>query len=644
MMFAPFLFAAAALFQVDPRPRIVVDPRFGPDEAAVDECIARGVEFLLRSQNRDGSWTTESTASDKTMDLRNAQTAFSAYTLLKCRVDAKHPAILRALAHLEGCAPATTYANGVELLFYGALHDASHKARMQRDVAQLLDMQSEKGWGYTKQRSRNDPSNIQYALLGLRAAAQSGIKVPRDVWIDSIESMLRFHEAPSGSGTVRTGVGPREVDPAGFHYADGEKKASGSMTATGICVLAICDEMLQGKVPTQLAPEFLRAKAQAIAWLEDHFAVDANPSGDDAWTYYYLYGLERVGSLLGLERIGTHLWYKEGATQIVRSQGADGSWSASGGKTEWPPRPMTNANTCFALLFLAQATKVSSGPSHARAFPGAVAEDPDADVWVRARSQGGLVAGVTGFAPAFVERNGGGQARSIRVTAVEWTVDGTLVARLEEPRGAPFDSEAFVLRHPLAQNGDHTVSARVTYLSADAPPDAVAETSASKLLTVRVRDVLEPWMLPYSRPERNLLAEAKIESITGTSEFDVYTPAWRAIDGLQFHGWVCKADDAAPKLVIEIEKPVRAKTLLISQPNACERDADLYGRVTRVRLRWNDEPKFVEFDLDPDPLKKSVYELPKPIMVRQIELAVVSRVSGRNGEAAGFAEVELRAP
>ena len=83
---------------------------------------------------------------------------------------------------------------------------------------------------------------------------------------------------------------------------------------------------------------------------------------------------------------------------------------------------------------------------------------------------------------------------------------------------------------------------------------------------------------------------------------------------------------------------------MVSQPNACERDQELYGSATRVRLTWNGESKFVEFDLDPDPRKKTVFELPKPMMVRSFDLLILARTSGRNGDVAGFAEIELLAP
>ena len=49
MMLAQALCLLIAPLQDAPRPPLRVDPNFGPDEGAIDECIARGVEFLLRS-------------------------------------------------------------------------------------------------------------------------------------------------------------------------------------------------------------------------------------------------------------------------------------------------------------------------------------------------------------------------------------------------------------------------------------------------------------------------------------------------------------------------------------------------------------------------------------------------------------------
>lgn len=626
------------------RPPILFDPRVGPDQGAIDECIERGVDYLLRAQNRDGSWTTEATDLDTAMDLRNGQTALSVYTLLKCRLPPKHPAIVRAVRFLANDTPTKVYPLGVELMMYDALGDPTHKPRMQKLVAALLELRQAKAFGYGRERMRADPSNMQYALLGLRAAAHSGVRVPKEVWSEAIEAVFAFQEKPKGPGIVRTGAPARDAEPAGFSYGPGENAITASMTSTCIAILALCDEMLERKVPPTLAPDFLRSKAQGLAWLEDHFSYEGNPGGNDAWHYYYVYCIERVGALLGVEKIGTHLWYKEGTIHLVRAQNPDGSWTMDGGKSIWPPKPMANANTCFALLFLSQAThKATTGESAPRTFRGWKVEAPDKDVWIRARGKGTTDAWLSGFGTAVSDAFGAGKPDFVRIVRVEWLVDGVVVSTIDGRPDTSFADPAYVLHHEFRSNGPHTIAARVAVRAVDGGADAVSQTFESGPLSVAIGEVLEPWMLAYSDPDANLLARGvEIVRIEGSSQFDTYTPAWRAVDGMQFHGWVAKAEDPEPKLTIELDKMVKTKAVVLSQPNSSDRDRNLYGRVKRVRLAWNDESKPVEFDLDVDPLKKTTYEFEKPLLIRRIVLTVLAREPGSNGLAAGFAEVELR--
>jgi hypothetical protein len=64
---------------------------------------------------------------------------------------------------------------------------------------------------------------------------------------------------------------------------------------------------------------------------------------------YYLYSLERFGTLYGTEAIGTHEWYVEGAKELLQTQRTDGGWVPKSGQTVW--------DTCFAILFLRRATR-----------------------------------------------------------------------------------------------------------------------------------------------------------------------------------------------------------------------------------------------------------------------------------------------
>ena len=83
-----------------------------------------------------------------------------------------------------------------------------------------------------------------------------------------------------------------------------------------------------------------------------YFTVKEHP-GDPKWTYYYLYALERTGILAAIDKIGPHDWYLKGALRLLDTQNEDGSWTPKG---DAYPNQKT-WDTCFAILFLARATR-----------------------------------------------------------------------------------------------------------------------------------------------------------------------------------------------------------------------------------------------------------------------------------------------
>jgi hypothetical protein len=123
------------------------------------------------------------------------------------------------------------------------------------------------------------------------------------------------------------------------------------MTAGAVGAIAIYD-YLQGK-DGKKNPHVL----DGVAWLSKHWSVTENlgPSevengAGNAYLYYYLYAVERLGMLLDVGTIGDHAWYPEGAQMLLKAQQPDGSWKGS--------RPEVPAwDTCFAILFLKRATR-----------------------------------------------------------------------------------------------------------------------------------------------------------------------------------------------------------------------------------------------------------------------------------------------
>jgi len=207
-----------------------------------------------------------------------------------------------------------------------------------------------------------DNSNSQYAALGLRACYDAGIKIPEDVillakkwWYDSQHP---GSEEKKKNPDVATGPGAADIGgtPRGWCYQDGYGVckgggAYGSMTA-GACGAIVIYEYMQGR-------EWKRNTAvkNGMAWLAANWSVTENKGpaevhegAPNAYVYYYLYAVERLGMLYDTGKIGGHLWYPEGAKVLLDAQKADGSWEASE-----PKQPTWD--TCFAILFLKRATR-----------------------------------------------------------------------------------------------------------------------------------------------------------------------------------------------------------------------------------------------------------------------------------------------
>jgi hypothetical protein len=211
-----------------------------------------------------------------------------------------------------------------------------------------------------------DNSNSQYAALGLRACHDAGIKIPEKVivlarkwWYDTQHPSSE----PAAAAPARPGVatGPKEAlttpaSPRGWCYGDVYGVCKGgpeyaSMTAGAVGAIAILD-YLQGK-DGKKNPHV----HDGLAWLAKNWSVTENHGPSEvengvgnAYLYYYLYALERVGMLLDVGSIGNHSWYPEGAEMLLKAQQPDGSWKGS--------RPEVPAwDTCFAILFLKRATR-----------------------------------------------------------------------------------------------------------------------------------------------------------------------------------------------------------------------------------------------------------------------------------------------
>lgn len=611
--------SVAALAGQDAAPLVAHD-------AARAAAVRKGVEYLLAQQQRDGSWDYE------TRRHTSGQTALCAYALLKAGLPAEHAAIRRARAFVEAELPATTYTLGVELMLLGALRDPALEPRMRALVARLVDCGLSGEWGYPLTHSdpvwidrvgRPDLSNTQYAALGLRAADHAGVQVPKKLWGEVFERVFVYQEPPRAvdAETLLGRKSPGRVDAAGFRYvSDGSSAASGSMTAAGLTVLGCAREMLGDSFGARRERRLDEAFELGTRWLAANWSVGRNP-GSDGWHKYYLYGLERVGSLFSTEELLGRRWFDEGAAELLATQADNGSWGDS-----FP-------DTCFAILFLQRATSVASGEEHEPARD-TFASDEQLDLQVLGVGQPAITLWLRAPLAELRARHPEG----LFVVRVEYLVDGEVAAAVDADPAAPWENQGFPARYEFARRGVRRVEARVHLAG------GVAEPLATGAFEVDVRWPLEPWMLDFAGARtHNLLRGAEVVA-TASSKVSDGEGAAAAVDGLQGTRWLAAEGDERPWLRLELARKVKVGAIVLSQATAREQYRGHMGRFVRAELLLGGARSGFVVVFEEDELRPTRIVLDPPRSVETLELRLLERSGAISWpQWVGLAEVALEA-
>ncbi|MFN0205815.1 MAG: hypothetical protein ACKVS6_05825 [Planctomycetota bacterium] len=608
-------------------------------QARVDAAIDRGVGYLLRYQARDGSW-------DHHIDMFPAgQTALSAYTLLKCGLTPTHPALQRAFANLDQYTPAQTYVTSLMIMAYEATGDQRYKSRIQKLLGLLLGTEEGGNWSYPNDHGFPWPpgpgipdlSNTQFAVLGLRSAYLSGAYIDAKVWMQILETVLKYQEQPKLADAKPTNRKPGatttgKIPIAGFGYRDFQNPY-GSMTAAGVCILAIAKEALGPKLSGHGLRTVNNAIDAGVNWLAEYFSVGANPRGG-GWLYYYLYGLERIGALLQTDFIGIHDWYYEGGKAILNRQGNLGEW------TEHDTQP----DTCFALLFLRRATApVFSGDTTKTPKDFYISESPTADVGIRAAGRHRLKIWISAFGGSVKSKYKGGEVNGLRVAKVEYLINGSVAGEVLGNPAKPWRDERFAFDYEFKKPGMHKISARVLVVPNDAPAGEKNGTVSlfASGFDMNVDAVLEDWMLDAATARgRNLLIGNSVTT-TASTNLNGNETAARASDGYDCTRWLCAPSDAKPRLTLELQKTIKANTIVFGQAFNKPASAGFYDKITEVEIKINSDKPF-KAPLDPDDTKPTAIALPKTYAIFKIEITITARTkSGSQPGVAGFSEVAL---
>ena len=389
-----------------------------PLEERVNEAVSRGAAWLMALQNEDGTFGSARSKAHglDLLGMEFGDTAFAAYALAHCRSKESDRAVRRATRHLRkrykdylalptgseggGVSPSgkmprtyATYSLSVCLLLLektrgrggdgaGARPPAWVRLMAKHLAAQLLEYQSDAGlWSYP--RGELDVSNTQFAMLGLFAASELGVKVPEETVMAAAESLIQTQESvgppapravgPNESASAADSAGPGgstvRDSARGFPYRSGGSLCRGSTTAAGVCALIVCDSLLaagNGDTASTCRNKASQGVYDGLAWLAKTFDVTCNPTAPwrntpdpspKGFMHCYLYGMERACTMMRADRLGTQDWYRSGAEQLVGAQRADGSWWSTpedgippGSSQKYAPENVND--TCFALLFL----------------------------------------------------------------------------------------------------------------------------------------------------------------------------------------------------------------------------------------------------------------------------------------------------
>ncbi len=326
--------------------------KFKKAPPAVKKWFTDLIKWLISKQRKDGGWAYGVTM-DQVTDLSNTQyvvLAFHAAT--RCGVNVSSG----VFAKLAELVLIRQEKKGPEIEWFPV-------PVADFDIKKLKEMEKE----YLKSLRRN------VAQAHERAQARGEKLAPKEV--KKMTTTTVVIEDPY----KKFGVEPQKIRARGWGYWPHDfwsemgkdsivHRATGSMTCSGVAVLAVAKANIEGgSWWSKHKKKLNRGLRDGCGWLAHNFTIKENPKMPEEWHYYYLYGLERAGILSLVRDFGKHNWYAKGGNYLLDNQKGNGSWPGKSGLDKHPVPGKQGAyinpanidplvNTCFAVLFLKQAT------------------------------------------------------------------------------------------------------------------------------------------------------------------------------------------------------------------------------------------------------------------------------------------------
>ncbi len=339
------------------------DPARNKAQAA----IAKGLDYLRRTQEDDGSWSKypATTALAMSAFLRNGRTELN------------EPALRKAVAYVlksvkpngaiysdaDTATALPNYNTAIVLMALNLTHNAAYKptivkAQLFLEKSQLaegenLDKSSPAygGIGYGTHPDRPDLANLSMALQSLK---ESGVPSTAPVFQKAIIFLQRVQNRTETNDQAWVKEGPKD---GGFAYDStgktqvkdkGEHASMGAMTYSGLESYIFCG----------VTKDDPRAKA-AWDWIREHYTTTEHPGMGDTSLYFYYHAMAKTFGVYGVKTFKDskgviHDWAKDLSTEIAGKQHADGSWYNTNARY-WENQP--GLVTSYSLICLSYCVK-----------------------------------------------------------------------------------------------------------------------------------------------------------------------------------------------------------------------------------------------------------------------------------------------
>ena len=292
-------------------PELKVDPK-------LEQCVKRGLDYLAKTQNADGSWPGQYGQVSGVVGL--AVLAFLAHGEMPD--EGKYGQVIRRAVDfivrsqqsnglLQGRQGRAMYSHGFATLalaeVYGVIKDPRVGPALKKAVGLIVKAQNSRdGWRYSVNSQDADTTVSGAQMVALRAAATAGIEVPNE----TIKRGVKFYKRCYSAG-------------GGFGYT-GASGPNHARSGIGLLVLSLSGEYRSREAKTTADWLLARGAVQA----GDHYFFYA--------TYYCSQAMFQAGGKYWKQ------WNSTMTPTLIALQNQDGSWPAKSGGVV--------CDTAFALL------------------------------------------------------------------------------------------------------------------------------------------------------------------------------------------------------------------------------------------------------------------------------------------------------